>query len=225
MFDVISVTDPRSLGRHTTDQPRRANPDPGKEAKMVIASQLRPGMVLRVGEGLLKVIGSAYHVGQGKMPGSVHAKLRNIRKGTYKELRWRPEERLDDVQLERQEMEFLYSDADSVTLMNPVTFDQVSIPLEAIGAAARYLRAEMRVPVELYEGEPANIEFPAVVEVKVETTASPTHQQQDAAFKSAKLENGADILVPQFIKPGERVRVEVETGKYVDRVRTDTKRP
>jgi elongation factor P len=86
---------------------------------MIIASQLRPGAVVKLGEDLLKVIESNFHGGQGKMPGSVHAKLRNIRKGTFKELRWRPEERLDDVQLEKRDMEFLYSDADSVTFMDP----------------------------------------------------------------------------------------------------------
>ena len=107
---------------------------------MIIASQLRPGTVLKLGEDLLKVVESTYHIGQGKMPGSVHAKLRNIRKGTFKELRWRPEERLEDVQLEKQEMEYLYSDADSVTFMSPTTFDQVSVPLESIGTAEKYLK-------------------------------------------------------------------------------------
>jgi len=191
---------------------------------MIIASQLRPGMILKVGGDLLKVIESTFHVGQGKMPGSVHAKLRNIRKATFKELRWRPEERLEDVQLEKQEMEFLYSDPDSVTFMNPTTFDQVSIPLESIGAAEKYLKPEMEVPVEFYEGQPVSIVFPAIVEVKVETTAPPVHQQQDNTFKYATLENGVETMVPQFIKPGEIVRIEVATGKYVDRVRSDAKR-
>ncbi len=191
---------------------------------MIIASQLRSGTVLRLGEDLLKVIESVFHVGQGKMPGSVHAKLRNIRKGTFKELRWRPEERLEDVQLEKQDMEFLYSDADSVTFMNPITFDQVSIPLESIGAAEKYLQPEMKVPVEFYEGQPVSIVFPAIVEVKVATTAPPAHQQQDNTFKCATLQNGVETMVPQFIKQGEIVRIEVATGKYVDRVRTDAKK-
>ena len=119
---------------------------------MIIASQLRPGAVLKLGEDILKVIESTFHVGQGKMPGSVHAKLRNIRKGTFKELRWRPDERLDDVQLEKRDMEFLYSDADSVTFMDPTTFEQVSVPLESIGTAEKYLKPEMRVPVEFFGG-------------------------------------------------------------------------
>ncbi len=191
---------------------------------MVVASQLRPGTVVKVSEDLFKVIESTFHVGQGKMPGSVHAKLRNVLKGTLKELRFRPEERLEDTQLERQEMEFLYSDADSATFMNPKTFDQVSIPLEAIGPAVKYLKPEMAVPVEFYNGYPVSVVFPEVVEVKVETTAQPVHQQQDNTYKYATLENGLEVMVPQFIKRGEIVRVEVATGKYVDRVRSDTKR-
>ncbi len=191
---------------------------------MVLASQLRAGTVLKIGEDLFKVLESAYHIGQGKMPGSVHAKLRNVIKGTFKELRFRPEERLDDTQLERQQMEYLFSDTDSATFMNPQTYEQVSIPLEAIGPAAAFLQAEMEVPVELYEGQPVSIVFPEIVEVKVATTAQPVHQQQDNTFKYATLENGMETMVPQFIKTGETVRIEVATRKYVDRVRADTKK-
>jgi len=191
---------------------------------MVVASQLRPGMVLRISEDLLKVEESVFHVGQGKMPGSVHAKLRNIRKGSLKELRFRPEERLEDVLLEKQEMEFLYSDADSATFMNPVTYEQVSVPRESIGPAQKFLKPEMRIPVESYEGEPVSIDFPQMVEARIETTAQPVHQQQDNTYKYATLENGMEVMVPQFIRPGEIVRIEVATGKYVDRVRTDHKR-
>jgi elongation factor P len=181
-------------------------------------------MVLKIGGDLFKVVESAFHVGQGKMPGSVHAKVGSVLKGTFKELRFRPEERLEDTQLERQDMEFLYTDADTATFMNPNTFEQVSIPLEAIGAAQKYLKPEMRVPVEFYSGLPVSIVFPPLVELKVESTAQPVHQQQDSTYKYATLENGLEILVPQFIKPGETVRIEVATGKYVDRVRADTKK-
>jgi elongation factor P len=191
---------------------------------MVTASQLRPGTVLKMGEDLLKVEESVFHVGQGKMPGSVHAKLRNVRTGSLKELRFRPEERLEDVVLEKQEMEFLYSDADSATFMHPVSYEQVSIPLEAIGPAQKFLKPEMMIPVESYEGEPINIDFPAIVEARVDVTAQPVHQQQDNTYKYATLENGLEVMVPQFIRPGEIVRIEVATGKYVDRVRTDLKR-
>jgi elongation factor P len=194
------------------------------EVSMVIASQLRPGMILKIGGDIFKVFESTYHLGQGKMPGSVHARARHVLNGTLKELRLRPEERLEDTQLQKQDMEFLYSDADNVTFMNPDTFEQVSIPQEAIGTATKFLHAEMKIPVEFYEGQPVSIVFPPIVEAKITTTAQPVHQQQDNTLKLATLENGIKIMVPQFIKPGETVRVEVATGKYVDRVRSDAKR-
>jgi len=191
---------------------------------MLVASQIRPGTVLKIGEDLFKVIESTFHVGQGKMPGSVHTKLQHVLKGTFKELRFRPEERLEDVQLEKREMEFLYSDADSATFMDPNTFDQVSIPLEVVGAAEKFLKPEMKIPVEFCEGQPVSIVFPHTVELKIASTAQPVHQQQDNTYKYATLENGMEVMVPQFIRPGEVVRIEVASGKYVDRVRTDLKR-
>ena len=191
---------------------------------MVIASQLRPGAVLKIGSDIFKVLESAYHIGQGKMPGSVHSKLQNIRKGTFKELRFRPEERLEDVQLVKQQMEYLFSDADSATFMHPTSFEQYSLPLESIGPAQNFLKPGNEIPVEFYEGEPVSVALPSIVEVKVETTSEPVHQQQDNTYKPAVLENGMEIMVPQFIKPGENVRVEVATGKYLERVRADTHR-
>ena len=191
---------------------------------MVNASQLRPWIVLKIGDELFKVVESTFHVGQGKMPGSVHTKLRSILKGSFKEVRFRPEERLDDMQLDKRDMEFLFSDADSVTFMDPQTYEQFSIPLEAIGLAEKFLKAEMKIPVEFLDGQPVSIIFPQIVEIKVDSTSLPVHQHQDNTYKYATLENGMEVMVPQFIKPGEIVRIEVATVKYVDRVRTDPKR-
>jgi elongation factor P len=191
---------------------------------MVLASQLRSGAILKMGNDLFKVIESEYHIGQGKMPGSVHAKLRHVTKHTDKEMRFRPEERLEDTQLQRRDMEFLYSDADSAVFMDPETFEQIPIPLEAVEPAQPFLKPELKVPVEFFEGQPVSIVFPAVVELKVTTTAQPVHQQQDSTLKPATLENGMEVLVPQFVKPGETVRIDVTSRKYLDRVRMDSRR-
>ena len=191
---------------------------------MVNASDLRAGMVVKIDDEPYYVAEADYHIGQGKMPGSVHAKLRDVLKGTTKELRFRPEERLEETALERQEMEFLYSDADSATFMNPQNFEQVSIPLETIGPGHTFLKTEMVVPVEFYNGRPVTVLLPETVELTVETTVPPVHQQQDNVFKSATLENRMEVMVPQFIAPGEVVRIEVATGKYVERLRKDTRK-
>jgi elongation factor P len=191
---------------------------------MVNASDLRTGMVIKIGDEPFSVVEAAYHIGQGKMPGSVHAKLRDVLKGTAKELRFRPEERLEETALEKREMEYLYSDADFATFMDPQNFEQVSIPLETIGPGRTFLKTEMTVPVDFYNGQPVSVLLPQTVELAVETTVPPVHQQQDNVFKSATLENGMEVMVPQFIAPGEVVRVEVATGKYVERLRKDSRK-
>lgn len=192
---------------------------------MIAASQLRPGMAIRHQGAIYKVISAEYHAGQGKMGGVTHTRLKNIDTGTFWEHRFRSDEKLEEIPLEKQQMDFLYSDGDDCFFMNPESFEQVSISRAAIGPAEKFLRPEMRVPVEFFDGRPVSVGFPDIVEVRVAETAQPVHTQQDNTWKEAKLENGLEIMVPQFIRPGEMIRVEVETGTYVERARAEGKRP
>jgi len=191
---------------------------------MVIASELRPGMVIRFEGQVYKVLDVDSKAGAAKMGGVVKASLSNLRTARLLEHHFRPQERLEDLELERHNMEFLFSGDDGVTFMNPVTFEQVEIARDMIGPAEKFLTPEMELPIEFFEGKPVSIVLPQIVEAKIETTAPPIHAQQDSAFKEATLENGLEIKVPLFIRSGEMVRVEVRTGKYVDRVRVEKKR-
>jgi elongation factor P len=190
---------------------------------MVIASELRSGMLVRFEGQVYKVLQVDSKAGAAKMGGVVKAKLSNVLSGRELEHHFRPQERLEESELDRHNMEFLYSGEDGVTFMNPVSFEQVEIPREMLGSAEPFLQPGMSLPVEFFEGKPVNVILPQFVEVKVATTAPPIHAQQDSAWKEATLENGMEIKVPLFIGPGETVRVEVRTGRYVDRVRLDRK--
>jgi len=191
---------------------------------MVIASELKPGMVIRSEGQVYKVLDVESKAGAAKMGGVVKVTLSNLHSARMLEQHFRPQERLEDLELERHNMEFLYSGDDSSTFMNPVTFEQVEIASEMMGPAEKFLQPEMELPVEFFEGKPVNVVLPQIVEARVETTAPPIHAQQDSAFKEATLENGVEIRVPLFIGPGETVRVEVKTGRYVDRVRAEKKK-
>ena len=191
---------------------------------MVIASELRPGMVIRFEGQVYKVLDVESKAGAAKMGGVVKASLSNLHSGRMLDQHFRPQERLEDLELEQHNMEFLYSSDDGVTFMNPVTFEQIEIAREMIGSAEPFLKPEMELPVEFFEGKPVSVVLPQIVEMKIETTAPPIHAQQDSAFKEATLDNGMEIKVPLFIAPGETVRVEVKTGRYVDRVRTEKKK-
>lgn len=116
-------------------------------------------------------------------------------------------------------MDFLYADADDLYFMNPETFEQVSIGRAGVGAAERFLRPDMRMPVEFFDGRPIAVVLPDIVEIRVAATAEPVHSQGDNTWKSARLENDMEVMVPQFIRSGELIRVDVQSGKYVERAK------
>ncbi len=191
---------------------------------MVIASDLKPGMAIRIEGQIYKVLEAEFKSGAGQASGLVKTKLRNLTSGRMWEPHFRPEERLEDLELERHTMEFLYSDAENCTFMNPQTFEQVDIPRAILGSAVKFLKEGTKVPVEFFEGRAVSILFPSTIEARVVDTAPPVHSQQDSTLKEATLENGVKILVPLFIDKDELVRVDVESGRYLERARTARKR-
>jgi elongation factor P len=81
----------------------------------------------------------------------------------------------------------------------------------------------MKLSVEFLEGRPVSVLFPEVLEVKIVDTAPPIHQQQDNTYKPARLANGIEVMVPQFVKTGDAIRLDVPNMKYMDRAKTDAK--
>jgi elongation factor P len=186
---------------------------------MVLASDLRSGMAVRYEKQVYKVMAAEYHPGQGKMGGVTHVRLKNLETGTLWEHSLRSDLKLEEVPLERKAMDFLYADADAGYFMDPESFEQIAVPLSTIGPQAKFLLPEKRFPVEFVEGRPVSVQFPDLMEVRIAGTAPPAHQQVDSAWKSAKLENGVEVMVPQFIKTGDAIRVDLATLRYVDRVK------
>jgi len=191
---------------------------------MVIASELKEGMVIRIEGQIYEVLEAESKAGAAKLSGVVKTKLRNVTSGRMWEPHFRPDERLEDLELEQQTLEFPFSDADSCTFMNPESFEQIEVPRAILGMAEQFLQTGMQLPVQFFEGRPISAVFPDVVEARVASTAPPAHSQQDSTWKEATLDNGLRIRVPLFIAPGEMVRVEVKTGRYVERARGERKR-
>jgi len=188
---------------------------------MRTGSELRSRMILRVDGALCRVLSADYHGGQGKMGGVMHAKLQDLRTGKERERRFRAEETVEDVQPEKQSLQFLYADGGVATFMDPQTYEQVAIDAARLGKAAAWLTEETVVPVEFVDGEPLGIVFPEVAEGRVAQTAEPYHTPgTDNVWKEATLDNGVKVMVPPFIAVGETIRVDVETGRYVERAKS-----
>lgn len=186
---------------------------------MITASQLRAGAAIRYEGQPYKVVAVEYHPGQGKMGGAAHARLQNLDTGTFWEHSFRAELRFDEIPLEKRPMEFLYGDGDACCFMDPETFEQVEIPKTLAGSREAFLEPGMRLSIEFLEDRPVSVLFPDVLEVKIAGTAPPSHQQADAAFKPAVFANGVEVMVPQFIKSGDIIRLDLRTMRYMDRAK------
>jgi elongation factor P len=191
---------------------------------MVNASEMQQGMVVRIEGQVYRVMEVEAKAAAAKLGGVVKAELSNVNTGRLWEARFRPQERLEDLPVERRNMEFLFREGNTCTFMDPNTFEQVEVRGEILGRFADFLQSGSSVPLEFFEGRPISAVLPDIVEARVVNTAPPSHSQQDSAWKEATLENGVSIRVPLFIAPDEHVRVDLRTGRYVERVHNDRKR-
>jgi elongation factor P len=186
---------------------------------MVLASELRDGMTVKIQDNIYKVITAEFKAGTAKMQSSVHIKLRNIVTHTFTEQRLHPEEHIEKIEVESVPMEYIYHDDNSYYFMHPQTFEQFPFPKEQLGHFTKFMTPGMKMKVELLEEKPIDIALPKTVDLKVKATGSGVKSDHGSAFKPAELENGMEIAVPQFIKADDIVRIDVETQHYLDRVK------
>lgn len=186
---------------------------------MLEASALKAGAVIRKDGELFRVLEVSHHGGGGQFAGFIAVKLKSLRSGHVKELRLDPATKVEDVELTRRDLDFLYEDEAGFTFMDSETYEQFTIPKEVLGEKAAFLTESARLPVEFFDDQPVNVVFPAVVELKVVTAPPGVRDTDTSAMKTVTLENGMEILAPQFIEEGDVVRVDTETGRYLERVR------
>ena len=185
----------------------------------MLAGELRIGSIVRWQGAMSRVVEADIHKGAARTGTLVHAKLREIESGRLIEHRFGPDEKLEDVEVEEKSMQYLYDSGDNFVFMDAQTYEQVELAKAAVGPAGAFLKENDSLQVEFADGRAIGVVLPKTVEIGIKETGPGIRGQTDTTFKSAVLENGQEILVPQFIETGDRIRVDVSTGKYLDRVR------
>ena len=184
---------------------------------MLDATAIRVGNIIRIDGKPCKVLSQEIR-GTGKFGKTVHMKLKGLEDGHIHEKSLRAEDRVEDVDTQRVKMQYLYREKDQLVFMNMETYEQFSILEKAVGRQAIFLKENLEIDVLFAEGKPLSIDFPKVVELAVVSAPSPVKGGSDSIYKEVELENGLKLLVPQFVKEGEKVRVNVDDLTYLDRV-------
>ncbi len=184
---------------------------------MKIASDIRVGNVLRLDGKPLKVLTQEMK-GTGKFGKTVHLKLKNLEDGRTSDKSLRADEKVDECELHHVKMQYSYKDGEQFNFMNMETFEQFALPASSVGDQEAFLKENMEIQVEFVDGKPLSIAFPKIVELEVVSTPPPVKGGGDSTFKEAELENGLKLLVPQFVKEGDKIRVDTDELKYLERV-------
>jgi elongation factor P len=185
---------------------------------MLGSTEIRKGMVVRH-EGKLQLVIGTYHHTPGNLRAIIQIKMRDLKGGAAKEVRFGSGDKLDVVHIDSIDMEYLYQDGDSYVFMNQENFEQVPLHKDLLGEDSQWLKENMVCKVEFFEGSAISVQVPFTVELKVsKTEPSLKGATVTNVYKPATLETGAVVQVPPFIEEGEIIKVDTRDGQYLERV-------
>lgn len=128
---------------------------------------------------------------------------------------------LEEMELERRQVSFLYRDQDLFTFMDSQNYEQYTLSKETLEDQIPWLVDGMEgITARLHNGLPLCIELPATMDLEIVETA-PTIKGATATNrnKPAVLSNGVTVMVPEYLSTGELVKVNTETGKFMSRAK------
>ena len=182
---------------------------------MSSTSDIRKGVVIRQPNDLFVVV-EFQHVNPGKGAAFVRTRMKSLSSGKVVEITYKTSETVDIVQVDFSTMQYLYKTGDNFAFMNMQNYEQIEMNGDLIGEEAKYLKEGIDVVVGLYEGRPVSIQIPKKIKYKV--AEAPPAVRGDSATgnvtKEITLDNGLKVQAPIFIKEGEEILVNTETGEY-----------
>lgn len=178
---------------------------------------IRPGYVIEHDGGLWAAV-KVNHVKPGKGGAFAQVELKNLRDGRKLNERFRSEDKVEEVELEYKDQQFLYETDGRLVFMDAVTYEQIEIDAELLGERRAFLQDGMTASVEYFGDEALNVRLPQKVKCRVVET-EPVQKGQTAAnsFKPAILDNGVRIMIPPFVGPDEDIIVHTELLEYSER--------
>lgn len=183
----------------------------------ISAVDIRVGSLIEHQGKLWRVL-KKNHVKPGKGGAFVQAELKEISVGTKLNERFRSSESVEKVHVEPRQMQYLYAETDDLVFMDNETFEQMTIPKSDMEDQLGFLLPNTELQINFYNENPIGIELPANVVLEVVDTESVVKgQTATGSGKPAELETGLRITVPPFISVGDKVKVNTESGEYVER--------
>ncbi len=183
---------------------------------MISVTDLRAGTTYEEDGNLLMVV-SYEHIKMGRGSANIKVKVKNLKSGTTLEKSYINGAKVNNVQVLKKDLQYLYKDDQYAYFMNPETYDQIQVDLVKVPDHP-YLKEGDTFNISFLGEEPLTVTIPPKMVFKVIDTA-PGIKGNSATnvFKDATLENGIKTKVPLFINIGESIRIDTRTGSYSEK--------
>lgn len=185
---------------------------------MLSMSDIKVGTVMTYQGAPFQVV-KAEHSKQARSAAVLRVKMKNLISGAMLEQTFQGGDAVEEADLVRKPANYQYREGEEYIFMDNDTYDQFTLSGSAVGETANYIKEGEDVQVMYYEGKPVSVDVPPKVALMV--TEAPPGVRGDSAgnvTKTVKLETGYEVNVPMFINEGEKIRINTETGEYVERV-------
>ena len=184
---------------------------------MVTAGDFRNGVTFEMDGNVYSII-EFQHVKPGKGAAFVRTKIRNVISGAVTEKTFNPNDKYPTAFIERKDMEYSYNDGDLYYFMDTETYEQIPIGPDNLSDNFKFVKENMVCKINSYKGKIFAVEPPTFVELEI-TETDPGFRGDTATnvTKPATLETGAEIKVPLFINPGDKIKIDTRTGEYLER--------
>ena len=186
---------------------------------MISAGEFRNGVTFELDGNVMQVI-EFQHVKPGKGSPFVRTKMKNVITGAVTETSFNPTEKFENAYVDRKDMEYSYSDGDLYYFMDLETYELQPIDASMLPDGFKFVKENMTCKVMSYKGNVFGVEPPNFVELEI-TDTDPGFKGDTATnvTKPATVETGAEVKVPLFINPGDRIMIDTRTGEYLERAK------
>lgn len=183
----------------------------------MLISDLKKGKAINWKHGVWTAV-EVNFVNPGKGSAFYRVKLKNVDTGQMVENTFKSGENLDEATVELRDAQYLYADLSDYHFMETKSFEQVALSKDSVGLAANFLRDGSEVKLMVVNGRHVGVELPPKMVFTV-TEAPPGVKGDSATGKvmPCVIETGATVMCPLFVKTGDKIRINTETGDYAER--------
>lgn len=185
---------------------------------MLTMNDLKVGVMIDLDNTPYQVVWSDFMRTAQRKP-VMRTKLRHLITGQVLEKTFKPGDKIDEADMRRNQAQFMYREGDNFNFMDNDSYEQFAFTKEQIGDIGNYVKEGENVDVMSFNDKPVTISLPPKVSLRV--VEAPPGVRGDSSgnvTKKVKLETGFEAAVPLFINEGDLVRINTETGDYVERV-------